>query len=112
MHPHLPPKPPGSPQPSGPPKIRPDLAARAAATFNSALERPAVERTAFVAGGVGGEEDLPQHVRRLLAAHEEAEGFLQEQPISAKTEDELARHKPEEPGDVIGHYKLREQIGE
>jgi serine/threonine protein kinase len=107
-----PPNPPGPSHPPGPPKLRPDLAARAAATFNSALDRPIGERAAFVAGECVGDDELHQHVRRLLAAHEGAGGFLGEPPMASEIEEELARHKPEEAGDRIGPYKLMEQIGE
>jgi WD40 repeat protein/serine/threonine protein kinase len=48
----------------------------------------------------------------LLAAHEGAGEFLGDPPLTAKIEEELARHKPEEAGERIGPYKLMEEIGE
>ena len=56
---------------------------------------------------------MQAEVRALLAAHEVAGDFLRtDAPLSPEIEAELARLKPEEAGEVIGPYKLREQIGE
>ncbi|MEP6670433.1 MAG: protein kinase, partial [Chthoniobacter sp.] len=102
-------------RPSAPPKVpvRPPLSPRAEATFNSALERPPAERAAFVAKACGDETALHAEVRELLAAHEGAAGFMAEgETLSPEVEREMARLKPEEGGEMIGPYKLREQIGE
>jgi serine/threonine protein kinase len=87
--------------------------ARAEATFNSALERPAGEREAFVAGACGEDAEMAAEVGALLAAHEAAGDFLKtDAPLSPEIEEQLTRLKPEEEGETIGPYKLREQIGE
>ncbi len=118
MNPPSPPphRPSGSPAPSERarrPALSPERAARLEATFNSALERPAVERAAFVASECGDDADLQARVRELLAAHERVGGFLHDDaPNSPEIEAELARLKPEEEGERIGPYKLREQVGE
>jgi serine/threonine protein kinase/tetratricopeptide (TPR) repeat protein len=107
--PNLPPRP---PRPNTP-ALSAERAARAEATFTSALERSADQRAAFVAEACDGDEDLQARVHDLLAAHERADGFLEvAAPASAEVEAELARLKPEESGETIGPYKLREQIGE
>ncbi len=107
--------PPPPPRSSGAPKTpsRPRTPGRAELTFNAALERPTAEREAYVAEACGNDTVLIAEVRALLAAHEAADGFMvDEAPLSPEIERELARLKPEESGDMIGPYKLREQIGE
>src|SRR3954469_21504222 len=116
MNPSAMPPPPPRPGPSGPPK-RPSLpaaiAVRAEATFNSALDRPPGEREAFIAEACGEEAEMAAEVRALLAAHEAADGFMKTDALlSPEIEEQLARLKPEEAGEMIGPYKLREQIGE
>jgi serine/threonine protein kinase/Leucine-rich repeat (LRR) protein len=117
--------PPPSPRPTGdrpqpPPRPRPPatpsapaLAARAEATFYLALERPAVERAAYIAEACGGDAEVAARVRELLAAHEKAGAFMDaDAPLPPEAEAALANFKSEEAGDAIGNYKLREQIGE
>jgi WD40 repeat protein/serine/threonine protein kinase len=91
-----------------------DIAARAAATFNVVVEKPVPDREAFLAQACAGDTVLMGEVRALIAAHDAAGGgFMQENsPVSTGIERELARLKPEESGEAIGPYKLREQIGE
>jgi serine/threonine protein kinase len=48
----------------------------------------------------------------LLASAEGAWDLVAEEPLSPEAENELARLKPEEVGQRIGQYKLREQLGE
>ncbi len=107
--------PPPPPRPSGSPKMptRPKTPGKAEMTFNSALERPTAEREAYVVQACGEDTVLMAEVRELLKAYEAAEGFMKtEGPLSPEVEEQLARLKPEEAGDVIGAYKLREQLGE
>ena len=111
--PSPPPPPPRSSGPPKPPAARPRLIARAEETFNSALARPAEEREAYLARACGGDVALDAEVRALLAAHEATDDFMKtDTPLSPEVEAELARLKPEEGGEMIGPYKLREQIGE
>src|SRR4029434_5128230 len=71
------------------------------------------ERDQFVAEACGDDAELKEQVLTLLQAHEGAGEFLSAKPaLSLEIESELARLKPEEAGDRIGPYKLREQIGE
>ena len=112
-----PPRPPGSPNrppaPPHPPALSRERTARANAIFNAALERPAAEHGVYVAQACGDDEELHARVRRLLTAHERAGSFMADDaPLSPEAEAELARLKPEEGGEMIGPYKLREQIGE
>ncbi len=82
--------------------------------FNEAKARPAgVERDGFLAEACGDDAELKEQALSLLYAHEAAGGFLQAGPaLSPEMEAELARLKPEEVGERVGPYKLREQIGQ
>jgi eukaryotic-like serine/threonine-protein kinase len=74
------------------------------------------QRAAFLDGACGGDVQLRQRVEALLQNYEQAGQFL-EQPPAAFSPDALAvatgmAPVAEKPGDKIGRYKLREQIGE
>jgi len=79
--------------------------------FSQALEVESVDaRQAFLDQACQGNADVRQRVEHLLAAHADAGKFLNGTGILAATVE-----KPftvEVPGDYIGPYKLREQIGE
>jgi eukaryotic-like serine/threonine-protein kinase len=82
--------------------------------FNEAKTRTAgPERDEVLAEACGDDAELKGQVLSLLQAHESAGEFLKAAPaLSPEIEAELARLKPEEVGERIGPYKLREQIGE
>jgi serine/threonine protein kinase/tetratricopeptide (TPR) repeat protein len=82
--------------------------------FHEALSRPpGAAREAYLAEACGGDEALKAQVLSLLDAHQRAGAFLAgAPPLSPEIEAELARLKPEEVGDRVGPYKLREQLGE
>ena len=44
--------------------------------LQSALDAPVAEREMFLQGACGGDEQLEQEVRSLLAAHDRADQFL------------------------------------
>ena len=71
---------------------------------------PAGERAAYLDAACGEDLALRVRVERLLAAHES--GGLTQGPVSAEAEAEMARLKPDEVGERIAGYKLREQLGE
>lgn len=63
----------------------------------------------------GGDNTLLADVRGLLAAHKQAEGFLNQSAVDSSqpfTETRIHISGMEQPGATIGHYKLLEQIGE
>src|ERR1051326_2884476 len=76
--------------------------------FEAALELPPGQREAYIEQASTGNPDLSQRVRALLHAAENGAEFLTTAP------SELAPSRPiiEKPGDLIGRYKLLEQIGE
>lgn len=82
--------------------------------FHEAKSRPAgSERDVFVEDACQGDRELKEQVSSLLRADGSAGDFLVAGPeFSPEFEAELARSKPEETGEQIGPYKLREQIGE
>jgi eukaryotic-like serine/threonine-protein kinase len=81
--------------------------------FFAALDRAAgEERTAFLDGACGADLGLRRRVEALLARHFEKDSFmkgpaLEEMPTLAE-----GPHPAEEPGALIGRYKLLEKLGE
>jgi len=81
--------------------------------FCAVLERPsAEERAAYLDAACAQDRELRARIEALLRAHEQAGGFLGENAAardpSATTEGPIS----EQPGTVIGPYKLLEPIGE
>jgi serine/threonine protein kinase len=78
--------------------------------FLAALELPTpAERAAYLMGACGADPALLANVQELLAAHENGDGFLDRPPPNATVDEQAVT---EQPGTVIGPYKLKEQIGE
>ena len=76
--------------------------------IRQALSQPTAEaRDQYLAEACGEDRNLRAQVESLLAAHAEAGDFLQQSVLGDPSEP-LA----EEPGTVIGRYKLLEKIGE
>src|SRR4051794_31230796 len=73
--------------------------------FAAALEkRDPAERSAYLDQACAGQPELRRNVEELLRAHHEAGTFLQQPPVR--------RTPGEEPGSLVGPYKLLQQIGE
>ena len=68
----------------------------------------AAERRAYLDRACAGDAGLRQEVESLLAAHEQAGGFMTAPAVNAT----LPLPLTEQSGDRIGRYKLLEQIGE
>src|ERR1041384_7925376 len=95
---------------------------REVALFGAALELPADQRAAYLAEACGDDPALRQRLEALLRVHEEALPFLetpapaaQESPMGAEVPDATVRISvvpSEKAGDLIGRYKLLQQIGE
>src|SRR5262245_43781861 len=78
--------------------------------FLAAIEiGPAAERAVFLERACAGNQALRAGVEALLAAHEKPQRLL-DTPGGTPTTDE--RPLSDQPGAVIGSYKLLEQIGE
>jgi eukaryotic-like serine/threonine-protein kinase len=84
--------------------------------FHEALTKASPqERAAFIQQACGEDPSLRAQVEQLLEAHAQAEGFLESPPPELLDPDSTATiHPPslDRPGDLIGPYKLLEQIGE
>jgi hypothetical protein len=92
-----------------------DRPSREETIFNAALELPSPkERAAYLREACGGDESLRQRVEALLQASEEAGDFLVQPPEAVRGELFEAQAAPvtEQPGTMIGRYKLLEPIGE
>ena len=88
--------------------------ARAVELFNEALEQPAPARAAFLDRACNGNPALRARIQSLLDAHAQADGFLAsptvDQPPPPAAPPPAAAS--EQPGAVIGRYKLLQRIGE
>ncbi len=90
------------------------------ALFAAALEKPTpAERAAFLDTECGADVGLRQRLEELLAAHEQAPGILDRAAddqfaLQVQGLEQAIDSQPlaEGPGDCIGPYKLKEQIGE
>jgi serine/threonine protein kinase/tetratricopeptide (TPR) repeat protein len=74
--------------------------------FAEALDRPPEARAAFLDAVCGGDAALRARIEKLLKSHTAAGSFLQALPL---TKDEPLA---EQPGAIVGSYKLLQQIGE
>ncbi|WP_206026342.1 tetratricopeptide repeat protein [Roseimicrobium sp. ORNL1] len=82
--------------------------------FNEAKARAAgPARDQFLADACGDDLQMREQVLSLLRADDGAGAFLEKTiPLPREIETEMARFKPEQAGDHIGPYTLREQLGE
>src|SRR5262245_20542044 len=78
--------------------------------FTGAIERSRAEQAAFLDGACGTNRELRERVEKLIALHEQAGDFLERPAAGGSATVDLS--VAEEPGNVIGPYKLIEQIGE
>jgi serine/threonine protein kinase/WD40 repeat protein/tetratricopeptide (TPR) repeat protein len=93
-----------------------DLDADAKSIFLEAIEQQSpAELAVFIDEACGGNPELRARVNELLRAHQQAGKFLGGPPLGpgdaghALSTDEPCR---DQPGDIIGPYKLLQQIGE
>jgi serine/threonine protein kinase len=97
-------------------KREPDSATpgREESLFDAALELPPGERAAFLDKECGQGTALRRRVAALLEAYGKSDGFLEAPPAAAGPSGTMVAMVPpaENPGDVIGRYKIREKLGE
>ncbi len=82
--------------------------------FRAALCYDPVERTAFIELAAGGETDLLEEVKMLLEGYAEAGGDLAMPTLgdAPNARAAWAARRGEEPGTVIGHFRLIRMIGQ
>jgi serine/threonine protein kinase/Tfp pilus assembly protein PilF len=88
---------------------------REAAIFDGALQLPLDRRLTYIKAACGTDTELLQRVQKLLQAHEQGTGPLEEPAVptpSGKPTIVLELTPTEKPGDKIGPYKILQQIGE
>jgi serine/threonine protein kinase len=96
------------PAPSSPPDPR-----REEAIFEAALALPHKQRPAYLDEACGQDTQLRQRIVLLLGSHEHAGEFLEPTPPAGPNRTLVVPTPPaEQPGDTIGHYKIREKLGE
>ena len=85
---------------------------RVLAVFTEVLPLPAAERSGFLDRACAGNDDLRQRVEGLLRSLERAGDFLGEAAVRMPMGTGHEITAGEKPGDVIGPYKLLQEIGE
>ena len=85
-----------------------------AAIFDAALACTSPqERASYLDKACTGKPELRRRIEGLLAAHDQAAGFLENpQAAAARPTVRLALQPEEQPGERIGRYKLLQKIGE
>jgi eukaryotic-like serine/threonine-protein kinase len=91
--------------------IRPERFREADAVFDAALDLPTAEREAYVDRACGDDSDLRATVKRLLRAHERADGFLATaaSEVAAPLLAEVMSAPPHP--DRVGQYRIVREIG-
>jgi serine/threonine protein kinase/Tfp pilus assembly protein PilF len=91
--------------------------------LQSALDRPAAERDVFLQGSCGGDEQLEQEVRSLLAAHDRADSFLGVPALDVAAREFAGRLSGDDGveglgsavdpliGQTLAHYRIVEKLG-
>jgi serine/threonine protein kinase/tetratricopeptide (TPR) repeat protein len=86
---------------------------REEAIFDGALQLPPDKQADYVKAACGGDAALEQRVQLLLRAHENDGGPLDEPAAPHRRKTIMVTLPPgEKPGDMIGPYKVLQQIGE
>ncbi len=96
--------------------MSPDRWQRIEPLYYDALERPAHERAAWLATACAGDMELQREVEALLAANEEASGFLTTQALHLAAHSLAAGEMPTRPlsasvGQRLSHYQVLSRIG-
>jgi len=81
------------------------------AVFHEALERPPLERASFLDHACDGDEELKEEATTLIAAHDEAGGFIEQPAMSQDAHVLLGTGADGNLGREIGPYRIIERLG-
>ena len=96
------------PASSSPPEPR-----REEAIFDAVLALPPEKRSAHLDQACGHDTQLRGRIELLLRSHDHASEFLEPAPPTGPNRTVVVPiAASEKPGDIIGHYKIREKLGE
>ncbi len=86
---------------------------REEAVFDYALALPPEQRPAYLDQACGQDTQLRRRIEVLLRSNDHAEDFLEPASPAGPNRTMVMPAAPaEKPGDFIGHYKIREKLGE
>jgi serine/threonine protein kinase/tetratricopeptide (TPR) repeat protein len=80
--------------------------------FDAALALAPEKRAAYLNQECGPDAGLRQRVENLLKAHGQSDGFLEAPAAGPSGTMIVSAPNSENPGDMIGRYKIREKLGE
>jgi len=80
--------------------------------FTEALKLPVGERAGFLERACAGDTELRRRVEALLKGHVKVGDFLEHSPHETSGQLKPTASVGEKPGDLVGRYKLLQQIGE
>src|SRR5688572_26562624 len=81
------------------------------AVFQQALDRPPLERASFLDQACAGDDELKQEANSLIAAHDEAGGFIEQPAMAHDAHVLLGGETGGNFGREIGPYRLVERLG-
>jgi serine/threonine protein kinase/tetratricopeptide (TPR) repeat protein len=79
--------------------------------FESALERNAEDRTAFLDHACDGDESLRREVESLLASYEEGVSFMEKPAVASAAETLAGSQRESLIGQTVSHYQVIHEIG-
>src|SRR5262245_119452 len=80
--------------------------------FAEAIRLSPAERIVFLDRACADDADLRRRIEALLKSNDRVGAFLEEPPTGAIREKRTKVTAWEKPGELVGRYKLLEQIGE
>ncbi len=81
--------------------------------FTEAIQLPPAERSAYLDRTcAAADKELRQKIEALLASSERAGDFLEDSPTTELSGEKREAEIGEKPGDLVGRYRLLQQIGE
>ena len=81
--------------------------------FDAAQSLPPEQRSAYLDRACGQDTQLRRRIELLLRSDDNAAAFLEPaSPTGTKRTAVVPTAASEKPGDIIGHYKIREKLGE